>query len=697
MVDEQCQRIQQTIGTQLADLEKGADASILAAHRPQGALQLIELREISRAVVFSTEELKDTTAAAKARLDQSNLQLQNLLYEKNHYINEIKACQDFASQYSDADIELMPEADFRATAAAEFLEGTTDNPYKLMLQRLAHETQERKEVVRRLEELRSRKDALAQALASSRKFLESLASDVKEVKDKAKPLQEKLGAPPLRHVRIQPVAQLLPQPLYIIYMQAVASQQAFDLPISVTFHGLPSKAEEVLRAAREADQRNTSEATVDKGQPAAKRQKRSQEDEGPAAALEDPYQEFPLSVILWLLSAEGAKGLGVHFQHLPALGLVTARAVKKEEDEVLAALYTGDSGLASPSEHSQYLLGGTFQWDTSRRDRPYRWAQYLAGVDFVPNLAAPGMLRSGYMGDTQVLEGLSAYKRQQRIRMVVQRISEAKASMDALRSQLQSLGQLRVPLTLPSPAFPVSPTATLYKWQETGAGAHRHPPRPPAPAPPSLPASHSAAALAGPAPAESEEEEGAIAEEGELPSASERGPLSASQPGAVGEDTDMAEAEAPTNGPENGVSVSRGASSASQLLGLDLSGAAAQENAKIGRTVKVVCRRDALELEAEVSIYVQYPVPPPRIQIRKVSAVQPGVKRSHSRGELAAVATGLDFSDVEKEVNLEILEKMPPSDRNQTLSYQIMQLLLSFDAHAKDWAAAPTKSGGQHR
>ena len=40
--------------------------------------------------------------------------LQNLLYEKRHYENEIRDCLSYHSAFSDADIELMPIDEFVA-------------------------------------------------------------------------------------------------------------------------------------------------------------------------------------------------------------------------------------------------------------------------------------------------------------------------------------------------------------------------------------------------------------------------------------------------------------------------------------------------------------------------------------------------------------------------------------------------------
>lgn len=40
-------------------------------------------------------QMQASTAEAKAQFDAAELQLQNLLYEKEHYLKEIKACRSF--------------------------------------------------------------------------------------------------------------------------------------------------------------------------------------------------------------------------------------------------------------------------------------------------------------------------------------------------------------------------------------------------------------------------------------------------------------------------------------------------------------------------------------------------------------------------------------------------------------------------
>lgn len=51
----------------------------------------------------------------------SNLRLQNLLYEKQHYEADIRSCLRHKSAYSDSDIELMPREKFLKSVRFECL------------------------------------------------------------------------------------------------------------------------------------------------------------------------------------------------------------------------------------------------------------------------------------------------------------------------------------------------------------------------------------------------------------------------------------------------------------------------------------------------------------------------------------------------------------------------------------------------
>lgn len=69
-----------------------------------GALRILDLKRAHRNLCDSTEALRDDTSLAKTLLDQSSLQLQNLLYEKQHYEKEISSCRAFKSAYSEQQV-----------------------------------------------------------------------------------------------------------------------------------------------------------------------------------------------------------------------------------------------------------------------------------------------------------------------------------------------------------------------------------------------------------------------------------------------------------------------------------------------------------------------------------------------------------------------------------------------------------------
>lgn len=61
------------------------------------AMALIgRLKSLNRAANNATRIHKDVTAEARHGMDQSHLQLQNLLYEKRHLEREIEKCRQFA-------------------------------------------------------------------------------------------------------------------------------------------------------------------------------------------------------------------------------------------------------------------------------------------------------------------------------------------------------------------------------------------------------------------------------------------------------------------------------------------------------------------------------------------------------------------------------------------------------------------------
>ncbi|MCO5580345.1 hypothetical protein L7F22_034211 [Adiantum nelumboides] len=105
----------------------------------QASVAFLNLRQINRVILQDEDRVKQETEAAKLPVDYTTLQLNNLLYEKNHYLKAISACKDFKSRYPD--IELVPAEEFYRDAPTELKKDPPlrEDPHKEMLERLNFE------------------------------------------------------------------------------------------------------------------------------------------------------------------------------------------------------------------------------------------------------------------------------------------------------------------------------------------------------------------------------------------------------------------------------------------------------------------------------------------------------------------------------------------------------------------------------
>ena len=72
-----------------------ASASTVAALTNDVAAASVTLKMEERRGLLATEACKQVVQDDKAALDQHHLQLQNLLYERNHLLREIERCKSF--------------------------------------------------------------------------------------------------------------------------------------------------------------------------------------------------------------------------------------------------------------------------------------------------------------------------------------------------------------------------------------------------------------------------------------------------------------------------------------------------------------------------------------------------------------------------------------------------------------------------
>lgn len=89
---------------QAGSLPDGSGDGAAPAWQGAGGALILALKAEHRRLCEATDALRETAAEAKAALDQGSLQLQNLIYEQQHYEKEIASCRGWRSAYSDEQV-----------------------------------------------------------------------------------------------------------------------------------------------------------------------------------------------------------------------------------------------------------------------------------------------------------------------------------------------------------------------------------------------------------------------------------------------------------------------------------------------------------------------------------------------------------------------------------------------------------------
>ncbi|CAN1323806.1 THO complex subunit 5B [Linum perenne] len=454
------------IVSQIVSMKKdGKDKSKLRELVTQTFLHFVTLRQVNRSILLHEDRVKAETERAKTPVDFTTLQLHNLMYEKSHYVKAIKACKDFKSKYPD--IELVPEEEFFRDAPEDIKSSvlSNDGSQNLMLKRLNYELHQRKELCKLREKLESQKKSLLETIANRKKFLSSLPSHLKSLKKASLPVQNQLGVMHTKKLKQYSSAELLPPPLYVIFSQLVAQKEAFGEEIDLEIIGSLKDAQTFAR--QQASKETSASANVetlrvdddvpedeDDVQRRRKRPKRAPSKENPDQA--GLHQVHPLKLILHIYNDEAsdpksAKLISLKFEYLLKLHVVCVGiegSHEGAENNILCNLFPNDTGAELPHQPAKLTAGNSPAFDEKKTSRPYKWAQHLAGIDFLPEIAP--LLNShenssSETSKTDVVSGLSLYRQQNRVQTVVQRIRCRKMAQLALVKQLDSLVQLKWP------------------------------------------------------------------------------------------------------------------------------------------------------------------------------------------------------------------------------------------------------------
>ncbi|CAN6721587.1 unnamed protein product [Malus baccata var. baccata] len=404
MLQESKSSVEDIVAKMIAIKKEAKPKSELRELVTQMFLNFVILRQANRSILLKEDRVKAETESAKAPVNLTTLQLHNLMYEKSHCVKAIKACKDFKSKYPD--IELLPEEEFFRDAPANIKDPmlSNDASHDIMLKRLNFELHQRKELCKHHEKLEIHKKGLLETIANRKKFLSSLPSHLKSLK--------KVSL--LHHS-----AELLPPALYVVYSQFMAQKEAFDEQIVL----------DVVWSVKDAQAFTHQQANKDTV-------KQNLEQSG-------LYQVHPLKIILHIYDDEvsdpkSAKLITLKFEFLLKLNVVCVGIEGSHdatENNILCNLFPDDIiefyGLIFHS--AKLLVGDVPAFDEKRISRPYKWAQHLAGIDFLPevspSLAAPEASICSYHDTTKndaVISGLSLYRQQNRIQTVIESLPKLK-------------------------------------------------------------------------------------------------------------------------------------------------------------------------------------------------------------------------------------------------------------------------------
>ncbi|XP_005100291.1 THO complex subunit 5 homolog [Aplysia californica] len=460
-------------------------------------VHFVHMKKLNRLAHFRCRKVRETTNEAKHKIDQCHLQLQNLLYEAMHLQKEITKCMEFKSK--DEEIELVPVEKFYSDAPESVSNPTVtkSDVHRQMLARLEWELEQRKQLASKLTETKSSKEKISEEIQSKQDYLDTLQPKLSAILQATRPVQDYLDMPYDDIREEHQVAQHLPMPLYILYMQTSAYKEACDKCLKVSIQGDMDAAKTVKSMSSihlDLDEESDSD-TEEQEKRDSKRRRKTVE----ARQVEKKnrvLRKHPLNVVLDISDQDGAD-LQLTFNYFLALNIVTVNvkvtpgpkvtstSVSGSEllssDFILDELYPGDHGNDSPNVANHYELKKhglqEFSSYLSQVGRPYLWCQWMGGLQFLePEVDgqdskntedstashdAAGMSR---VVAARAKHGVSATHMQRTITLLRERM---KARI-ALLHQLASLerGIIPVPAEV-TRLFPAKVNSLLSSWKRS--------------------------------------------------------------------------------------------------------------------------------------------------------------------------------------------------------------------------------------
>ncbi|EGD75591.1 hypothetical protein PTSG_12465 [Salpingoeca rosetta] len=332
-------------------------------------------RQLAVRVVDSTERVKQ----AKQGMEATHLQLQNVLYEHLHVLNEIKTCQSYRSRAED--LELVTRDEYLASDAAS---GEDKDEHHEMLGRLQFEAEERARLRSDLEERQYRKTAISNINEKKRAMIKAAPDAVTHLLDACNKCSDVFGPASMPHDELlakfrasHPLADRLPAPLHALLMTVAGYNIAYearswsvhiagDAAAVDKFEAEVDACETYMYAlARKEqgdnddveDERDEDDEDEEEGGKRSKDAHKSQTGQSktataPANLHQLLFTPHPLSLEL-KSTPDAAKSLRLVFRHYPLLHIVTTTEQSpKTQLPVLQHVAPADSGKTPSSPSS---------------------------------------------------------------------------------------------------------------------------------------------------------------------------------------------------------------------------------------------------------------------------------------------------------------------------------------------------------
>ncbi|CAB4006284.1 Hypothetical predicted protein, partial [Paramuricea clavata] len=293
------------------------------------------------------------------------------------------------------------------------------------------------------------------------------------------PIQEFLGVQ-LESKRLQyQTAKYLPRPLYVLFVQSMAYQEACDPQLKVEIIGDVEAAKAAIDDKpgvvdvdfEEKNEKNEEDEAEE--QPKKRHHRRTTEELCAEEKIKTSLKKHPLQVQFELICKDEVKSV-LLFSYIQALNIVTVTVsvqyMQQETqpvfsgrsllsaDSVLTCLFPQDFGDVTPNPANHYQLNNLGVKDVAFHKlnvgHPYIWVQRICGLDFPP-------LDSETHETQPVQPSVSASHMERTVQAIKTRV----LTRISLQSQLHSLESLNIQLSQEGRRlFPVKTLSKLESW-----------------------------------------------------------------------------------------------------------------------------------------------------------------------------------------------------------------------------------------